>query len=666
VSRCQHTGFYVAGFKVADKEAYALTPTGRLRVTTRTAKAGEINIHELVHGTPLEVARVGLFAFDKQHYQGRAGRHIDLKEQLERLPLRNKHLWLRRIATSRSDLEALTLVLDSSSYRAVSLQQKHLATMLARCSAHWGELPRLARRNNETAMNLAMGLEGVTDAAILFELASADDIHDMCVNVAHRRLGALNRHDLSTQIARKRLIAIAQQPAPTGWPSMAFEFAAALETLDIDELVSLADEYFTPDVSIGVVETLAEAIIDGSSDPNLVPARVHRLLTLLDRFQAPFANDSLERVVKHKREAANAAVKVAMDRQERLRTAQEREDRLNATTAEMISTLTGLDGEELIEEMFFAPPNRTKDRDTVLYELARRNTVDVRLLQNDRYRWIKALHDTHMFDKDAIIANNYTSAQRIAAMPHLRTSMQLKVAKDPTEFIAVRAAALTALDDIELWEEHALNLEPVLARRFLLDITPLEVLTALAERNATPRRQDQDLWEVAVWRGAISPSDAMASPYWQARRAAMAKTQDQTLVTLALNDPDPLVQIAAVGRSRDYDAIRALQSTLDPSTFSPSNLSHSHSPLPLTAPALARLDAVAGLHQACANRAAQLTQHTLVVISVAKGELGVARAALETLRHRDLLTELTSEPALMPHLALRLEAVQRRGYRNTK
>ena len=663
MSRCQHTGFYLAGFKVADREAHALTPIGKLRVTTRTAKAGEINVHELAHGTPLEVDRVGLFAFDKLHYQGRSGRNVDLKEQLERLPTRNKHLWLRRIATSRSDLEALTLVLDTSAHRAVSMQQKHLAAMLSRCSAHWNELPRLARLNTETSMNLAFGLNGVTDIAVLLEIASADDIHDMCVNIAHRRLSVLGRHDLAAKVARKRLDAIKQQPAQTGWPSISFEFAAALEPLAIDELVSLAEEYFTTNAPIGVVETISEAIIDGTRDPNLVPGRALRLLELLERFQPPFADDKLERVVHQKRESAKAAIKSAEDRLERLYTAKEREERLNATSVEILDALFGLHGEELIEEMFFCPPDRAKDRDELLYELARRNISDQRLMQSSHHRWIKALHDTHMFDKDDIIARSYTSALRIAALPHLRSSMQLKVAKDRTEYIAVRAAALTALDDIELWEEVVLTPEADLATKFFLDSAPLEVLTELTKRNATPRQQDQTLWEIAVLRGAVSPAVALASTQWRARRAAMAKTQDQELISTALNDQDLRVQLAAVGRSRDYDAIKALQNTLDHSATSPSV---SRNQMPLSAPALALQDAKAGLHQACANRAAQLTQHALVVISIAKGELGVARAALETLRHRDLLLDLIDEPALMPHLALRLEAVQRRGYRNSK
>jgi hypothetical protein len=650
VSGCQKRGFYLAGFKVETGEATAHLPEGPKRVVTSRAKLGEVNVQELPDGTLVDVPRVGLFSFDASAIHGRAGRNVDLEAISASLPAGARARWLRRVATSRTDKAAFVFVFmrahDLGTHPGVPV----LCKMMRACRTHWSELPAIASspEARERPHVLEATIQAISDPSLLVTLASLENAPADVALASVIQLNVLGRADLALEVARNVIYEFDSPASPRfSRYGLEYDVCLALATFEESAFRSLVDEFLTnPSATTAQLfattldQCCTEVVFSQSRPPYLghsVPRGIASSADVLHR-SATHALDLLYHHW-HQDPLSNDAIKTRIEAIERslsridLSVRPLKEERATAR-AEFTMTST----EDLIQDAIVANgPHGAND--DVLFELARRRVAHPALLRDKRYVWVRALHDTGRFSRDTIVDRHHTNDLRAEALPFLPRAAQLKVANDEHEHPNVRRRALTLLGDLDAWERVVLSIDHVMYRRHFLEHTPLEVLAALTERPIQDRAYNRDIWDVAVARAAIPPETAISHPSYIVRRSAVARSTVQPAITRALDDESSAVVRTALAKSRDEAAIHATTERLRAELASDPELPT--------------------LLQVADRRLSQLTYHRLAELSVARGELSVARAAIAELRHRDLLFDLLLHPGIGAFVAARLQQVQR-------
>lgn len=655
MSRCQKRGFYVAGFKVATGEAVAHLSDGPKRVVTTRAKPGEVNVQELPDGTLLDIPRVGLLAFDKHAVHGRAGREADLATIAASLPVQARLRWLRRIAVSRTDRDAFLFVFGAPSatnpYPGVhqNLNDSALRTMMRGCRAHWGELAAIAvlPEIRQRPRVLECSIPAIDDPQILLTLANLEGASADLAVAAISQLNALRRGDLALGVARTVVYGLAS-PAAVKYSryGLHYDVSYALATFLEHEFAELVEEFkdvpsaaivelFTVTVnhaaiaarqplSLGFPQSTPPAGI--AMSPEVLQRSAERVIDLLRR-QA-FDNELDADAVARRIESIQAEVATLSSVSSARATYIEH-------SRDEISTMTT---EALIQDAIVGTgPYGASDE--VLFELASRHVVYPALLRDQRYVWVKALHDTGVFSRDEIIEKHFTNELRTQALPHLPKQAQRAIASDAMEHPGVRLQAMALLGDLSVWHDVVLGMEHEPRRRYYLEHTPLDILAQLCETPVKDRAAHRDLLEIAINRGAVPPELGMAHSSAVVRRAAVARTSDQRTLAAALDDDSDDVVRAALAKCRDEASIKAVEQRLQQRAHDPD------------------VD-VSVLMTTVQRRLAQLSYYRLVEVSISRGELGVARAAISELRHRDLLFDLLSKPEITSFVAERLQQVQ--------
>lgn len=648
MSRCQKRGFYVAGFKVATGEAVAHLPDGPKRVVTTRAKPGEVNVQELPTGTLVDVPKVGLFAFDAREIHGRAGREVDLAAIAESLPEPTRLRWLRRVAVSRSDREAFRFVFGNERPTNRYLRRQELQTMMRACRAHWGELPELAVQPSlrENPYLLECAIPAIDDPALLVTLANLEEASSDITIAAISQLNALRCEDLAVQLARTAIFGL-DSPSSAKYSryGLQYDVSYALATFPEREFRELADEFLmNPSTTVAELFTLAlnNAFIEarrphafGFKMKSPSPTGIASSLTSLQRTAAHVIE------LLRRQESADHAGRDVVER--RITSISEELANFSTTTLPAIAhaeksrdEISKMDTSALIQDAIVGTgPYGASDE--VLFELASRHVVHPALLRDQRYIWVKALHDTGRFSRDEIVEKHFTAELRSGALAFLPHQALRGISRDAVEHPIVRLRALTLLDDLSLWTDIVLDREHDTRRRYYLEHTPLDVLARLCDLRAEEQAPHRDLFEIAIARGAVAPELGLRHPSSVVRRAAVARTDDQAAISNALNDEDASVARAAVAKCRDVAAINAVvqRHTGD------------HD------------DDTASLLRVAQRRLSQLSYHQLAEVSLSRGEPAVARAAIAELRHRDLLFDLLVEPSIAGFVAERLQQIQR-------
>jgi hypothetical protein len=650
MSGCQKRGFYLAGFKVETGEATAHLPEGTRRVVTSRAKPDEVNVQELPDGTLIDVPRVGLFAFDASAIYGRSGRAADLEAISAALPTVTRARWLRRIATSRTDRAAFLFVLNRAHEFGMHPGAPVLRKMTRACRAHWSELPAIASspEARDRPHVLDSAIQAVSDPSLLVTLANLDDAPADVSLAAISQLNTLGRGDLALEVARAVIYEFDSPSSPRfSRYGLDFDISHAILTFEESAFRSLVDEFLNTRSAViaqlfatTIDRACTEAVFNQSRPPYRGPSQETGIVSsAADLHRSATHVLDLLRNHAHKEPLSSDVIKSRIEAIERGAARldlSQRNPKEELATARAEITMTST--EDLIQDAIVANgPHGAND--DVLFELARRRVAHPALLHDKRYVWVRALHDTGRFSRDVVVDRHHTNDLRSEALPFLPRAAQLKIANDEHEHPNVRRRALTLLGDLDAWERVVLSIDHVVYRRHFLEHTPLDVLAALTERPIQDRAYNRDIWEVAVARAAIPPETAISHPSYVVRRSAVARSTVQPAITRALDDESSAVVRTALAKSRDEAAIHATTERLRAELASDPELPT--------------------LLQVADRRLSQLTYHRLAELSVARGELSVARAAIAELRHRDLLFDLLLHPGIESFVAARLQQVQR-------
>jgi hypothetical protein len=637
MSRCDHGSFYLAGVKIGSGEAVALTPSGPLRVVCRTAGPGQINVQELADGTPVQVPRIGVLAFDANAWQGKKGRRVDVAARAATLKPAVAAAYFQRVAASRNDLESVMAVLNAP----MNLPTRTIIAMLRRNKQHWGAIFDVAVQPQSDA-NLCLHLS--------FAIAAIDD--PVLLAHAARRIPQDRGEALVPVAAMKQLVhkgfakdvaslLVAHMSAPHNSNSYFGFYDEVLTALPKDIFISVGRTLLDEAPSYAAVVALTQsALMHGSlreeRDSTQHLDRVNEAGELLAEADT---SDWPEKAVE--------ALQRGIEQLENIRPHLERQHQQQHSTSpysqikQPSRDLAALSDEDLIEEFLVESKEVFSDTAPLALELVKRPLPNHPVLKHPDVIWMRVMRATGVATDEELATSAfwYPDIRRKAILAAPLRDVETIAAHAASTATTVMATALARIGDTKRWAEW-LATKDDLERRTVLERLPAETLTELVASLG-----DQlELREAATYRGLLAPDVAITSMHAPVRKAAVMRSRDPHIWQAGLNDPSMSVQRAAVWRSQDIEAIKAVRDRLE----------------------AAELDDDADAKHLLAEasrRVQQLSLYDLVLVSMQRNEIEVARAALASLNARDLLSGLITIPELLPYVAQRLEHLTKRPHR---
>jgi hypothetical protein len=248
--------------------------------------------------------------------------------------------------------------------------------------------------------------------------------------------------------------------------------------------------------------------------------------------------------------------------------------------------------------------------------------------------WATAMRQTGLFTDEQLTNELFNSTVRVKALSHFNERQLRRCLEVGQTSAPVLAEALRVLDDIEMWERFTIHSQEQHLARWLAEHAPLDVLTALAERNTGMSPGALAVWQIVAGRNLVDPLIAAKHHSPVVRRITARRATSPQISELLLSDKDPSVKSAATRHCRD---IALLQRFVDAGITDVDERGRS-------------------VHDAFMRRIKQL-EHYELARATAQSETIVARAALPFIKDRTLLLELIEFPELATFIAPEVERI---------